>query len=108
MKYKTFDEKNCSFKAQIEKNIIHRIDFNRDKPITIDMDFRNTIFKMQQTIAKQIAENVDNQILEMLYNAYKDTKCGTLFILDKSEFKLFLLKYLPMYLQERNKEDLSE
>lgn len=102
------DEKNCSFKAQIDKNIIHRIDFNRDKPITIDMDFGNTIFKMQQTIGKQIVEKVDNEILEMLYNTYKDTNCDTLLILDKSEFKRFLLKYLPMYLQERSKEDTSE
>ena len=97
------DKKNCSFKSQIDKNIIHRIDFKEPK-----IEWVDNVIKIEQNIAKQIVENVDNQILEILYNTYKDTKCNTLFILDKSEFKHFLLKYLPMYLQERNKEDLSE
>lgn len=103
MKYKTFDEKNCSFKVQIDKNIIHRIDFKEPK-----IDWVDNVIKIEQNIAKQIVEKVDNEIFEMLYDTYKDTKCDTLFILDKSEFKRFLLKYLPMYLQERSKEDLSE
>jgi hypothetical protein len=105
MKYKTFDEKTCSFKSQIDKNIIHRIDFDRVKlPIAQQHEFDGFVYSMQQTIGKQIAESVDSEILEMLYNAYKDTECDTLIILDKSEFKYFLLKYLPIYLEERNEE----
>lgn len=104
MKNKTFDEKNCSFKSQIDKNIIHRIDFNRDKPITMDMDFENTIFKMTHNIATEIAEKVDEAYFDLLYKVYKDTECDTLIILDKTEFKRFLLKYLPMYMKDKEEE----
>jgi hypothetical protein len=89
-------------KKIIEKNVVHRIDFNRDKPITMDMDSKNTIFKMTNTIATQCVEQMDNEIFNMLYQAYKDTECDTLLILDKSEFKRFILKYLPIYIKERN------
>lgn len=104
MKYKTFDEETFSFKSQIDKNIIHRIDFNHDKPITMDMDFENTIFKMTHNIATEIAEKVDEAYLDLLYKAYKDTDCDTLIVLDKSEFKHFLLKYLPMYMEDKEVE----
>lgn len=91
-------------KKLIEKNVLHKIDFNRNKSITMDTYLENTIFKMTNTIATKYVEQMDNEIFNMLYQAYKDTKCDTLLILDKSEFKRFILKYLPIYLEERNND----
>ena len=80
----------------MNKNILHRIDFKEPKIELVD-----SVIKIEQNIATQIVEKVDKEILDLLYNFYKDTKCNTLIVLDKSEFKHFLLKYLPMYLEGR-------
>lgn len=78
------------------KNILHRIDFKEPKIELVD-----SVIKIEQNIATQIVEKVDKEILDLLYNFYKDTECNTVIVLDKSEFKHFLLKYLPIYLEGR-------
>lgn len=64
---------------KLEKNILHRIEFDKDKLL-------------------------NETILNLIYQEYKDTEYDTVLILDKSEFKDFLLKYLPIYLEETANE----
>ena len=86
---------------KIDKNIVHRIDFSRvNKPFDLDNNISNFTYRFERHIAKEMVEKYDESILNLLYQAYKDTECDTLIVLDKSEFKKFILKYLPIYLKE--------
>lgn len=90
---------------KLEKNILHRIDFDKDKLLNKNIDFNSSlIFTYEKHIATKIAEKLDETILNLIYQEYKDTEYDSVLILDKSEFKDFLLKYLPIYLEERNHE----
>lgn len=88
---------------KLEKNIVHRINFERYKKIDMDY-FETPMFRIQQKIATEIVEKYDEFVLELIYQAYKNTDCDSVIVLDKSEFKYFLLKYLPIYLKERNND----
>lgn len=85
---------------KIKKNFIHRIDFDKDKFLNENMDFSSLIFTYEKHIATEMTEKFDETVLNLIYQAYKDTEYDSVLILDKSEFKNFLLKYLPIYLKE--------
>lgn len=84
---------------ELKPNVLHRIDFNRPTPI-INCEEDSTILRYQHKIAKEVTEHFDEEILILLYEEYKNTDVNTLLVLDKSRFKDFILKYLPIYLKE--------
>ena len=87
----------------LEKNFIHRLDLKGATP-KITFDKENGTFSLTENIAKLYVEHMDEIILETIYQAYKDTECDSIIVLDKSEFKKFLMKYMPIYLKERDSE----
>ena len=90
--------------TKLEKNIIHQIDFKRDKLIDMNLDFDKPIISITRKIATEIREKYNETILDLIYQTYKDTDVDSVIVLDKSEFERFLLKYLPIYLEERNND----
>lgn len=83
----------------MDKNIMHHIHYDRQLPI----DFNDHIIKITGTLTSTYAEKVDEYILKTLYMQYLDSDITDLFVIDKQQFKEFLLKYLPIYLSEVNK-----
>lgn len=86
---------------ELKPNVLHRIDFNRPtiSPNIINEEV-STILEYQHNLAKKVVEYFDEEILIFLYEEYKITNANTLLVLDKSRFKDFILKYLPIYLKE--------
>lgn len=87
-----------------DKNIIHSIKINEVKPNLKQIENR-FLFEITDKIAFENVNKVDNAIIEHLYKTYKElTYINTLYVIDKEEFKKFLLKYLPIYLEEREND----
>ena len=90
-------------KYKFEKNILHRIKYDKPiLPIHIQNEIDSLMYSCEYNIATKITNKVDEAILETLYNEYLDSGYDELIILDKTEFEHFILKYLPIYLKERN------
>lgn len=83
----------------MDKNIIHHIHYDRLPPID---DYACNIIKITGNLFTAYAEKVNDYILQTLYMHYLDSDITDLFVLDKAEFKKFILKYLPIYLSEVN------
>lgn len=90
--------------TKLEKNILHRIDFPKNKQTSIDFDIDNMIANIHIKVATDIREKYDEAVLNLIYQEYKNSDYDSVIVLDKSEFKYFLLKYLPIYLEERNND----
>lgn len=48
----------------------------------------------------QVVETFDNFILDSLYQEFLESEASHLVIINKQEFNKFLMKYLPMYVEE--------
>ena len=83
----------------MDKNILHRIHYDREKLID---SYNANIIKIECNLITTYAEKVDDYILKTLYMQYLDSDITDLFVVDKEEFKKFILKYLPIYLSEVN------
>lgn len=83
----------------MNKNILHHIRYDRERPI----DLEYNLFEIESKLFTEYAEKVDEYILKTLYMQYLDSNITDLFVIDKQQFKEFLLKYLPIYLSEVNK-----
>ena len=81
------------------KNILHHIQYDREKLIE---PYNANIIKIESNLITTYAEKVDEYILKTLYMQYLDNDVTDLFVVDKQEFKKFILKYLPVYLSEVN------
>lgn len=81
----------------MDKNILHHIRYDREQPID---NYACNIVRMTGKLITAYVEKVDEYILKTLYEYYKDTDITDLFVIDKQEFKNFILKYLPIYLNE--------
>ena len=81
----------------MDKNILHHIQYDREKLID---PYNANIIKIECNLTTTYAEKVDDYILKTLYMQYLDSDITDLFVLDKEEFKKFILKYLPIYLSE--------
>lgn len=90
-------------KAKVKPNILHSIDFQRTKFPELKLEHienGSASIHWEMKVAKECAEKVDADLLEWLYEQYKNTDCDKVIILDKSQFKEFILRYLPIYLKE--------
>ena len=90
-------------KAKVKPNILHNIDFQRTEFPELKLeDIANgsASIHFEMKIAKEVVEKVDEDLLGWLYEQYKNTDCDKVIILDKSQFKLFITRYLPIYLKE--------
>ena len=85
----------------MDKNIMHHIHYDRQLPI----DFNDHIIKITGTLTSTYAEQVDEYVLKQLYDYYLDSDITDLFVINIQQFKEFLLKYLPIYLSEVNKNE---
>ena len=89
-----------------DKWFIHRIvfpDYLKKEPEV----FKHENFEkytIEHTIGVEIIEQYDKRLIDFLYEQYAKEGVHTLFILNKSQFKDFLLKYLPKYMEELNDE----
>ena len=86
---------------ELKPNVLHMVDFNRPtiSPNIINEE-ASTVLRYEHTLAKKVVEYFDEEILIFLYEEYKNTDVNTLLVLDKSRFKDFILKYIPIYLKE--------
>lgn len=84
-----------------KKSIFQRIVFpSKNKEFILD----NDILTMTQNIAIARVKEIDEQIIQELYEIYKD-KADELYIINEEEFKNFINIYLPIYLKQRGVED---
>ncbi len=86
----------------MNKNILHHIRYDRVKRID-SSNFHNII--IEGKLISTYADKVDDYILKTLYMQYLDSGITDLFVIDIQQFKEFLLKYLPIYLSEVNKNE---
>ena len=81
------------------------------KPQEIDLSKNNgTTFQAQlkiafETMAESFAKKQDDEILNFLYNKYKDTDVSDVYVLSEEDFKKFLLEMLPVW---RKKHESNE
>lgn len=59
------------------------------------------IVSVKQNIMTKVVEKTDEIILELLYKEFLESEATDLFILDQTEFKKFLMKYIPIYMKEK-------
>ena len=86
-----------------KENFIEKFNFPVLPKIQIDT-VGKTVASLERKIAFEEVEVVDEEILKQLFNIYKGSGVSDLYVIDKKEFKKFLIKYIPIYLKE--KEDL--
>lgn len=84
----------------MDRNIMHHIHYDKLPPID---NYACNIVKLTGKLLTSYNEKVDEYILKTLYDYYLDSDITDLFVIDKEEFKKFILKYLPIYLSEVNK-----
>lgn len=76
-------------------NMINRIQL---PPLPID--FENEIASITRKIAVKYEKYVDEIILKSLYETYKGM-ADEVIVIDETEFKEFIYKYLPIYLKDK-------
>lgn len=86
----------------MDKNILHHIHYDREPLID---PYNVNFIKITGMLASTYAEKVDEYVLKQLYDYYLESDITDLFVIDKQQFKEFILKYLPIYLSEVNKND---
>ena len=76
-------------------NMINRIQL---PPLPIN--FENEIASITRKIAVEYAKYVDEIILKSIYETYKGM-ADEVIVIDETEFKEFIYKYLPIYLKDK-------
>ena len=92
-----------------DKNIMYSFGFKRGNFPKIEMNNleNDYIAKITEKILVEKVQKVNEVILKSLYETYLEfTDIDTLLVIDKSEFEKFLLKYLPIYLEELKKYEI--
>ena len=88
------------------KNIMYSFGFKRGNFPKIEMNNleNDYIAKITEKILVEKVQKVNEVILKSLYETNLEfTDIDTQLVIDKSEFEKFLLKYLPIYLEELKK-----
>lgn len=87
-----------------DKNIMYSFGFKRGSKIPkIEKNGLETnyISEITEKILVERRKKVDEEILKRMYEIYLETTdVDTLYIINESEFKKFIIKYLPIYLEE--------
>ena len=65
----------------------------------ISTAINNIHYEINTRIIK-VKESIDNELIRKLYEIYKDSNISELIIIDEVQFKYFLSKYLPIYINE--------
>lgn len=89
-----------------KNNILFSIDIPRETKVEIGDFTEDKIFSsLKYELVIQRAKNVDKFVLESLYEIYKEhSNANELIVIDEEKFIDFIIKYLPIYLQEINNE----
>ena len=86
---------------KVDKSILYRMDFDRYREVDFNKNAGNFIGKFEQKVLTTYVQEMDEIMFKLLYEEYEqNSDCDTLIVLDKSEFKKFIQKYLPIYLKE--------
>ncbi len=81
------------------KPFLHRL----EKPVQfepIQQDVDNHIYSIQVKVQTEIIDKYDELIFNFLYEEFIKSDATDLVILDQTEFRRFLMKYLPIYMRE--------
>lgn len=94
---------NEKFKHNIKYNSPHLFLERVAKPFKIEESLENPyVFSIQQQVKTEIIDKYDELIFDLLYEEFMESDATDLVILDQTEFRRFLMKYLPMYVEEKN------
>lgn len=78
--------------------VTQTIHFNRNLPFSFD-----GVDLVDKIIAVRVRE-IDDFLLRWLYETYKNEEISTAYVLSEEEFRKFLIKYLPLYQEEKDKQ----
>lgn len=96
---------NEKFKHNIKYNPHHPFLERVEKPIKIEESLENPyVFSIQKQIKTEIIDKYDELIFDLLYEEFMKSDATDLVILDQTEFRRFLMKYLQMYMEEKNEK----
>lgn len=89
-----------------DKWVVHRIVFpdNWGKEPEVFKHENFEKYTIEHNIGIEIIEHYDKWLLDFLYEQYAKLGAHTLFILNKTQFKDFISKYLPKYMEELKNE----
>lgn len=82
--------------------------FYEIRKIKKDEKGNNTYEEWAETIGAYIVAEKEKFILDKLYDICKEKDISTLYVINKIEFKKFLLKYLPIYIQEKQDNEKND
>ena len=68
-----------------------------------EYDFDNAIYRMSVAFVKTCREQIDDAVIKMLYEEYKDSDVEKVFVLSVPEFKRFLMEMLPLWRERQPK-----
>lgn len=90
----------------MKEPFIKRIVFpeNMKKGLKITQNEEFGKFTFHKTIATEIVDDYDEFLINFLFQEYAKTDATDLIVLNKTRFKDFLLKYLPIYIKELENE----
>ena len=69
----------------------------------IEYDSDNAIYRMSVAFEKTYREQIDDAVIKMLYEEYKDSDVEKVFVLSVPEFKRFLMEMLPLWREREGK-----
>ena len=58
-----------------------------------------------ETISEKFSKQLDEKLIDWLYNKYKGTNVSKVYVLSEEEFKDFLIKMLPKYRGENDERE---
>ena len=90
---------NKSFLYHLQKPF--KLDIKKDLPNNPIEDYTWTIRREIQT---SYINQFDEILLDMIFDEFKKSDATDLIVLDRAEFRKFLMKYLPIYIQEKDNE----
>lgn len=82
------------------KPIGYTIHINEPKCFVPKGDINNILM---EAIAIKVKE-VEDSLFKQLYETYKESNVSEIYVIDESEFRKFLEKYLPIYYKEKEEE----
>ena len=77
---------------------------NRIQLPPLPIDFENDKASITCKIAVEYAKYVDEIILKSIYETYKGM-ADEVIVIDETEFKEFIYKYLPIYLKDKEAKE---
>lgn len=90
---------------EFKPSILHKCHIKQPVEQVLDAEFGSIIMKATQRLAMASAKKVDKKVLRFLYQHYKELGATDIIVLNETEFKEFLLKYLPIYLKEKEEKE---